>query len=126
MGCDIHCYVEFKKPKYDFWDFFGDRINPGRHYNLFGHIAGVRRDTAPVVERRGVPDDMSWSAKDDWGGPDWHSATWLTVEEFELAIKRASGGDGPPVHDSYWALLAAMKCLKDRGNEVRVVIWFDN
>jgi hypothetical protein len=66
MGCDIHCYVEFKRPDWDNWDGFGGRINPGRHYSMFGFMAGVRTDN-PHVEPRGVPDDLGYRAFEDWG-----------------------------------------------------------
>src|SRR3990167_4899571 len=184
MGCDIHCYVEYKPIGCDpldplRWWPFCDRINPGRNYTLFGHIAGVRSEGPPVVEPRDVPSDMAWRADQDYwinidvngqfpdaegwcaphraqqyaaGGsilagsyiptsrttttsvgerltvllseeyrgqptkvshPDWHHHTWLTVEEFEKAMRASVEGETPesyhPPGVEYWALLAAMK-----------------
>jgi hypothetical protein len=76
MGCDIHLYIEYKskKPQYDgresTWHSFGNRINPGRNYAMFGLMANVRNcysdGKLPVlVEPRGMPDDATYSTADD-------------------------------------------------------------
>lgn len=64
MGCDIHCYVEFKGKGDERWRPFGGRINPGRYYRLFGRLAGVRGGTA-LVPPRGYPDDAAYNADGD-------------------------------------------------------------
>jgi hypothetical protein len=67
--------------------------------------------------------------------PDWHTPTWLTVEEFESAIQKTEAYYRSPeniykyrfsVDGQYQALLAAAKALQSSDNEVRFVIWFDN
>lgn len=62
MGCDIHCYVEYTEKEgsipLDDWQCFGGKINPGRHYGLFGMLAGVRGGT-PVFAPRGLPSTYS-------------------------------------------------------------------
>lgn len=165
MGCDIHCYPEFRKPNNEHWSSWSGRVNPGRNYELFGFIAGVRGEGGPVVPPRGLPsgklgfyafDDHKLSINDkfadsdgfctlakaqEWAKhgsvivnteagnpwyvthPDWHSHTWLTPTEFEQAIERCTRW---APQDDYFALLAALKSLESRGNEVRLVIWFDN
>jgi hypothetical protein len=76
MGCDIHLYIEYKskKPQYDgresTWHSFGNRINPGRNYTMFGLMANVRNcysdGKLPVlVEPRGMPDDVGYYVKDE-------------------------------------------------------------
>lgn len=71
MGCDIHCYVEYRtKPPHEGvkqWSDFGGRINPGRHYPLFSALAGVRNygEITPVAKPRGIPEDIGYSALDD-------------------------------------------------------------
>ena len=70
MGCDIHCYVEYRKkdPSNDYerdWRSFGGRINPGRNYSIFGRLANVRQGPA-VVPVRGIPDDLGFYSRDDW------------------------------------------------------------
>lgn len=166
MGCDIHCYAEFRKkdrrdPNY--WDCFGGHINPGRDYDLFGKLAGVRSSEPAMFPIRGIPDHLGYWAASDWflyiddkvgdsegfctseaaaryakhgskiierdgkpykvAHPDWHTPSWVSVPEFEEAVASPSrfGRD-----DNYWALLAALKELVRRGNEVRLVFWFDN
>ena len=65
MGCDIHAYMEYRK-KGGNWRDFGSRINPGRHYGIFGRLAdGVRGDGPAVAPTRGFPPDSAYAAKDD-------------------------------------------------------------
>lgn len=68
MGCDIHAFIEYKKPDYNNWSGFGGRINPGRTYGVFAHLAGVRNynNYSPIAADRGVPDDISYSAFDSY------------------------------------------------------------
>jgi hypothetical protein len=49
MGCDIHVFIEYsRKPEIEkstdrrFWDNFGAHFNPGRDYQMFALLAGVR------------------------------------------------------------------------------------
>lgn len=77
MGCDIHMYIQYReKPdengnsKYkNWWDSFGDRINPGRNYTMFGILAGVRDwpdDDTKMFDPKGVPDfELGWAARHD-------------------------------------------------------------
>jgi len=74
MGCDIHCYIEYKKKNSDRWINFGGRINPGRNYQMFGTMAGVRNDSVVYIEPRGFPEDCGYSAKND---------NLLYISEFE-------------------------------------------
>jgi len=202
MGCDIHCYIEYKRAESEHWSDFGGRINPGRNYWMFGAMAGVRREDLAFIDPRGVPNDIAYHAFNDWTiyvsddqaedykhvdgetyyskahasayvakgycqyfernghkdrwvtNSDWHSASWHTSDEFELAIAtylKASGFqvgalrlNGPseasklsvlPGTDAgyalsciteYWAILAAMRCFEMQGHKARLVFWFDN
>lgn len=65
MGCDIHCYVEYKYKAIDHWNSFGSEIRLDRNYTLFAKLAGVRNygKVKPVAERRGMPDDASYEAR---------------------------------------------------------------
>lgn len=158
MPCDIHCYVEYKSPKSDYWESFGGRFDLERDYDLFGRLAGLRRSSvAPLVEPRGIPNDLAFSASNDYwvyichdpdtsgtqvrpgiaakwvsGGakykpgdssyvanPDWHTATWLTGDEFATALADYTAHE-------YDALLAAMQSLEASGYVTRLVMWFDN
>jgi len=73
MGCDIHLYLEYSgeptEGRKRYWSGLGGRINPGRDYDLFAKIAGVRDysddGAKKMFEPRGSPDDMGWAAADD-------------------------------------------------------------
>lgn len=69
MGCDIHCYPEYRNPGAVGWMGFGHNLNPGRDYAMFAAMAGVRNygdePVEPVVEPRGFPEDASWRPKSD-------------------------------------------------------------
>lgn len=58
--------------------------------------------------------------------PDWHTPSWVTPSEFAQALEAAQDPVRGPPHDDYYAILAAMKALEERNNEVRLVFWFDN
>lgn len=69
MGCDIHAYVEHRERDADSktWWPFGGRINPGRNYDVFEKLAGVRGELSnAIVQPRGLPDDLSWESSDDY------------------------------------------------------------
>lgn len=72
MGCDIHAYVEYRKkpsedvdPKYNSWWSLTGQLSLPRNYHFFEIIAGVRGDNS-IFETKGIPEDMSWTAQDDW------------------------------------------------------------
>ena len=60
-------------------------------------------------------------------GPDWHSASWCTTDEFAKVLGtymlEADGYMYSPMWD---AMLAAMRALEERDHDVRMVYWFDN
>lgn len=66
MGADIHCFIEYRKPKADYWASFGGRINPGRNYEIFGRLAGVRSKLPPAIPLRGFPDDAGYWSRDNY------------------------------------------------------------
>lgn len=69
MGCDIHAYVEYRRPGTDWWSF-GRRINPGRNYRIFGRLTNgeVRWSEGRTLglTPRGIPDDIAAASFDDW------------------------------------------------------------
>lgn len=61
-------------------------------------------------------------------GPDWHSASWLTFEEYEKIINTLNSdalGYNRQYPD-YVALLEYMRVFHNCGQDVRIVFWFDN
>jgi hypothetical protein len=75
MGADIHMYVEYREKKrakkakkegpISPWYSYGDEINPGRNYTMFGILAGVRGSYKDSFDPKGHVDDMGYAAKDD-------------------------------------------------------------
>lgn len=105
MGCDIHCYVEHRiKGNGEMWWSFGGRINPGRNYQMFGLLAGVRVNIKPLVKPRGLPTDVGYSAQEDnqhyiSDEPDENNVTLKQAEDW---VRRGisqfvNGSSGQPV-----------------------------
>lgn len=82
MGCDIHSFCEKLTPN----GWVGVYMSPfsDRRYSVFGFLADIRNysDVPPISLPRGLPNDVSILVKDEYGdGIDWHSSSWLTVQE---------------------------------------------
>jgi hypothetical protein len=159
MGCDIHCYIEYKPcADSDFWKNFGQGFNPGRNYGIFAKIAGVRNydDILPVTPLKGYPENAAfWTREDYWtyigegdnkctqedaerwvasgdsrwnarsnavSNPDWHSHTWLNLEEYKQVVSEFADEHEP----EYVTILRVMESLESAGLQTRLVIWFDN
>lgn len=60
--------------------------------------------------------------------PDWHSHSWLTLEEYQKAMDIYNEHPEALQYNEpeYNAILAIMKSLENDGLETRVVFWFDN
>lgn len=68
MGADIHCYIEYRHKRQsdnEHWSSFGGHINPGRNYELFGKIAGVRSG-GQMFPLRGLPSPLGYKARGDY------------------------------------------------------------
>lgn len=75
MGCDIHMYVEYKRKgdERDYWQYYGQRINPGRNYYIFGLISkGVRSDNDLGLEPKGIPENLSFYSYNDY---------WISIND---------------------------------------------
>jgi hypothetical protein len=82
MGCDIHAHVEIRYNGQ--WEHYATP-SISRWYELFGIMAGVRYETKPIVEPKGVPADMSTVTRLDWErwGVDAHTASWFNEDEID-------------------------------------------
>ncbi len=138
MGCDIHCYVEYKSNgQYTSW---GGRINPGRDYGVFGVMAGVRGGGC-LYSARGVPDDMSYRASSDymiyvlptpeeaaeWSAAGDRAVDAATADEWVASGSSSevpSGGStrritGPDWHTPSWLTADELEKCLDRTAAVR-------
>lgn len=144
MGCDIHAHIEIRYNGK--WEHYAmPRIR--RNYALFGIMAGVRGDETPIVEPKGIPDDLSLVTKMDWDrwNGDAHSASWFNEEEIDKLVEwlgTQSGGELGSHPDLEWDILnrtymfgnsiTAFKHYNDTDyvpkgvDAVRLVFWFDN
>ena len=70
----MHCYIEYNPVSEEAvdntsdypWRSFGGHINPGRDYQMFEKLAGVRGRLSNAVHKpRGVPPQLGYAAQDD-------------------------------------------------------------
>lgn len=133
MGADIHIFPEIQWRDEVLWFSVGE-FRPLRSYAAFRRIAGVRGwgwgFDPPTVAPRGAPED---SVKRFQQEEDLHTWTWMTLEEYEDAIRQADADveqegldPGLGLHEEYWALVAWGRYLLDSGVDVRFVIAFDS
>lgn len=120
MGCDIHVYPERRKDGQR-WKSVTGRINPGRDYDLFGKIAGLRNDgEPPMFEVRGLPDDLGyWAESDsklyitDVGGDEYASkeqaAEWVACGASKYTDERQAFVTHPDWHSHTWLTVPEMR-----------------
>ena len=64
MGCDIHIITEYKAKNTNNWCSLTDHpINPGRNYELFNKLSGVRGNNLEPIATPGWPSPTGWAAK---------------------------------------------------------------
>ena len=103
-------------------------LSPGRHYDIFGALAGVRADDVPVIAApRGLPIDASEPVRNahdeelaSLGMATWR-ASWLTLKEL-LAY------DWSNVEPFADIMLASIRAMREHGDpdNVRAVFWFSS
>lgn len=148
MGCDIHMHIEMQGAG-DVWVRAEDVVdNPhypqwggekriyenwyrGRSYEDFSKLAGVRGVGPPIIEPRGVPDDISESTRQSWeiwdGGA--HTPHYYTLAEIVHVQPQFRHSDG--YKSEMETLIDKMKKVAndelhgDYG-KIRMVFWFDS
>ena len=126
MGCDIHMFIEFKA--HDEWWEYG-KFTLDRNYGMFGVLAEVRGVSENGFEPKGLPKELSdgiGESYEEWGKNDVHSETWLTTDEFDLAIKDFEKEFECRAPVDYRIINLILKELKEDKIEARAVFWFDN
>jgi len=119
---------------------------------MFGFLADVRNYShSPVIAepKHALPEDASPETKEAFGdGADWHTATWLTLEQMNAVdyeqvfwdrrvMKNGNGAalaeEGEGEHLTLREFLGSrffkhLEVLKSLGKteDVRIVFWFDN
>ena len=58
--------------------------------------------------------------------PDWHSHTWLTLEEYKQALTKYDELADYEIAVDYKLILSVLEKLEAEGYDARLVIWFDN
>jgi hypothetical protein len=121
MGCDITGGIENKMCREDKYYFTCAKdIYIDRSYTLFGYLAGVRSIEKPIVEPRGLPEEMSDGLKElyeEWEG-DAHTESWLTFREMRSLPEKFRSLPFYKTAEAY---------AEQHGeNNVRFVFWFDN
>lgn len=147
MGCDLHSHVEFYDRDKQRWEkiymYVPDRWNSGRLreiepyngrcYIMFGVLAGVRYMVEPIVQPRGIPNNISDGVLVDWENEsEWsHTPSWLTLAELRLATKDKERYNKeerrslkPLINGIDFMVDASRRYIED--SEVRLVFWFDN
>jgi hypothetical protein len=89
-----------------------------------------------VVEGEGEGEGTcSRASAEKWGGyvdgkkdrvfhPDWHSHSWLTLDELKAVEKAYTAENG--TNYMLRSLIAMLSALDAAGKKTRVVFWFDN
>jgi len=82
MGCDIHVVIE-KKIEGKWVQIDVPDVFDYRSYGYFGFLANVRNYSAitPIDDPRGVPEDVKEQYKEIINDDNYHSFSWLSVEE---------------------------------------------
>jgi len=80
MGTDIHLHLEIKVN--GIWQHYA-APSVARDYQLFGILAGVRREELCAFPPKGIPEDCSVVTKLDYDleGCDVHTPSWLSSDE---------------------------------------------
>lgn len=99
MGCDIHMFVEYKvgdKPweadknhkevEEDDYRCVEEFPFDARDYQVFGLLAGVRRDGP---DAKGLPEDVSGviAKAVDLYGSDGHSHSWTSFKDYKVVLQ---------------------------------------
>lgn len=91
--------------------------------------ADAERYVAEKLSQRLDPRECpSWARSHPWiSNPDWHSATWLTLQEFNASLAYF-GIETEKLRPEIQLIPVIMKRFEDTvgKNRTRVVVWFDN
>lgn len=123
MGCDIQWHVERQRDD-GTWEYVPDTPEPGRCYELFSALAGVRsepEDPPPLFEpQQALPPDASESVRALYeDGVHRFGTSYRTLAELQAHDWRTFNGG------EFASVLDAMTTLGPP-ERVRAVFWFSN
>ena len=103
----------------------------GRNYQLFGVLAGVRyapTEQYPMIEPRGIPDDVSKPVADSYGewGSDAHTPSYLTLSELKQIDWTKFKESDYNWFSEFENTIERMDELSNNEEDIRCVFWFDN
>lgn len=131
MGCDIHAFVELKD-KFGNWHTYSQpKID--RNYSLFEKMAGVRGEVQDAIAPpRGLPSQCSLIVVALSDRPDWHSHSWLSLNEM-IELEAWYKEERSRYVEYHWPLFGFLngddfnkENLFEPFVDARVVFWFDN
>jgi hypothetical protein len=142
MGTDIHLHVELRVNGR--WEHYA-MPSVDRWYSLFGVMAGVRGGEQPIVQPKGVPEDMSVITRlcYEYDGQDAHTASWFNEEEINRLSCWLEQKQKLNQYSGYSLEYGVLKgtylfgdgltdfktcpgCLPKGCDSVRLVFWFDS
>lgn len=120
MGCDIHWHVERQRDD-GTWEYVPGMPEPGRWYELFSALAGVRwerEDPPPRFEPQDeLPPDVSEGVRALFDEYYYFGTSFRTLAELQAHDWRA--------FTEFTRVLGAIATLGPP-EKVRAVFWFDN
>jgi hypothetical protein len=142
MGCDIHCFVEHKVDNswycnnYSSENGIASEIFIPRNYDLFGFLAGVRKERYDSLPLLGLPSDIADGTHDfykKYWADDAHSESFIYLNEIKQYIMEFAL---IPEKEGYYVLNGLNHILNlfntsDKNNHhspenSRIIFWFDN
>ena len=149
MGCDITMYIEKNTDEvYNIWENVSlyrvgkyshnlEKVSPynGRNYELFSILAGVRGWHEPLIEPRGLPENLSREVEKEerWWEKEYHTPTWYDLKELLLYREMYKDNEDYKVFEDfvgnilYYLELAEEYVWVDvPPNKYRVIMWFDS
>lgn len=123
MSTDIVAYVEYKSGQ-EMLSVTEGSFNFYQEYEFFNAISSVRGGS-PLIEPRGLPEQLSYKVKEAWELLEGKCPSWLTRNEIIKSCDHA-GLDLEDTPLSAKIILAVMDQIKKEKyiNDCRFVFWF--
>ena len=129
MGKDIYIHVEYRSRK-DKKIRHGGEFDGVRVSDFFSVLAGnIYRDAPPLYPRRGLPGDVTKGVLQQYYKYDHFAPGYVSTSELKECIdetkRRCNYSDEDDYMQYYDQIYEYMQEYEDRGEEARMVFWFD-